>query len=71
MPPFYPIFACVVPDPYSEYGSGSRKAPKYGTNTDPDLQHCLHPPATPLILNPLMQATFPTKLLHSHLYVDC
>ena len=27
--PFYTIFACVDPDPYSEYGS----------NTDPDPQH--------------------------------
>ena len=31
MPPFYPMFACVDPDPYSENGSGSRKLP----NTDP------------------------------------
>ena len=25
LPPFYPIFACVDTDPYSEYRSGSRK----------------------------------------------
>ena len=31
LPPFYPIYACVDPDPYSEYGSGSRKF----LNTDP------------------------------------
>ena len=31
LPPFYPLFARVDPDPYSEYGSGSRKL----LNTDP------------------------------------
>ena len=33
LPPLYPIFTCVDPDPYSEYGSrsGSRKL----LNTDP------------------------------------
>ena len=35
MPPFNPIFACLDPDAYSEYGSRSRKL----LNTDPDPQH--------------------------------
>ena len=34
LPPFYPIFSTCV-DPYSEYGSGSRKL----LNMDPDPQH--------------------------------
>ena len=33
MPPFYPIFACVDPDLYSEYVSGSRS--RKLLNTDP------------------------------------
>ena len=39
---FYPIFTRVDPDPYSEYGSGSRKI--LTTNPiriHPDPQHCL------------------------------
>ena len=36
LPPFYPILACVDPNPYSEYGSGSRKL----LNADPEPQHC-------------------------------
>ena len=37
---FYPIFKCVDPDPYSEYGSGSARL----LNTDPvpGPQHCFH-----------------------------
>ena len=33
LPPFYFIFTCVDPDPYSEYGSGF--GPKKLLNTDP------------------------------------
>ena len=36
---FYPIFTCVDPDPYSEYGS--RKLLNTDPITDPDPQHCL------------------------------
>ena len=39
-----PVFTCVDPDldPYSEYGSVSTKVlnSEYGSNLDPDLQHC-------------------------------
>ena len=42
LPPFYPTFSCLDPDPdFTVFGIRIRiqKAPEYGTNTDKDPQH--------------------------------
>ena len=38
LPTFNPIFTCVDPNPPSQ--KGIQMAPEYGSNTDPDPQHC-------------------------------